>query len=102
MHSFEVVVERASGGASVVHLDQGITSLGCAQDNQIVLVDSAVSEHHGLLRARMNILMVEDCGNTSGVRVNGELVTRKTLFSGDTVFVGSCKIYVKEGSRKPR
>ena len=102
MQSFEVVIERLDGEASEVYLDQGITSFGRAQDNQIVLDDPVVSGHHGLLRARMNILMIEDRGSRNGLRVNGELVNRKTLFAGDTVAVGSSKIHVKVGSRNPR
>ena len=103
MQSFEVVIERADGdGVCEVQIDEGITSFGRANDNHIVLNDPSVSGHHGLLRARMNVLMIEDRDSKNGVRVNGGRVIRKTLFAGDEVEVGSYKLHVRVGSRSPR
>lgn len=103
MQPFELVIEPLDGGVvRETWIDEGLVTFGRAPDNQVVLDDRTISGRHGVLRARANVLVVEDCDSTNGVRVNGERVFRKTLFSGDVIKIGTHNIHVRVGSRNPR
>ena len=45
--------------------------LGTAEDNDWVLHDSYVSQHHALLTASEDRVLVQDCGSRNGTFVNG-------------------------------
>jgi pSer/pThr/pTyr-binding forkhead associated (FHA) protein len=70
-------------------LPDGITTLGRADDNDIVLSGDLVSRKHATLSARGGALTFEDLGSRNGSRVNGQPAKApQTLKSGDTVSLG--------------
>jgi len=63
-------------------------TIGRAADNDVRLLDQAVSKYH----ARVGVtakgtIVVEDLGSTNGIHVNGERISRRKLGDGDTVFI---------------
>lgn len=70
-------------------LPQGITSLGRAEDNDIVLSGDLVSRRHAKLHRTGESVQVEDLGSRNGSRLNGEpFVGTVALSLGDTLTIG--------------
>src|SRR5947209_221139 len=70
-------------------LPEGETSLGRADENDIVLSGDLVSRRHARIRVKGDDLAIEDLGSRNGSRVNGEpLHGAVDLKAGDVVSVG--------------
>jgi adenylate cyclase len=70
-------------------LPDGQTSLGRADDNDIVLSGDLVSRRHACFVVRSDGLAVKDSGSRNGCRLNGQPVQGEApLKTGDTVTVG--------------
>jgi len=77
-------------------LPDGVTNLGRADENDIVLNGDLVSRHHARLSARGEALQLEDLGSRNGVRVNGYPVEASlALKPGDVVTVGENTLAVR-------
>jgi class 3 adenylate cyclase len=80
-------------------LPEGATSVGRADDNDIVLSGDLVSRRHARLEARGERLVVEDLGSRNGSRINGHpLVGTAPLHHGDTLTVGENTLSVRQPS----
>lgn len=78
-------------------LPQGVTNLGRADENDIVLSGDLVSRRHARFKATGDELIVEDLGSRNGTRVNGEpLHGSCVLKAGDTVSVGENSLGVRQ------
>jgi hypothetical protein len=72
-----------------VPLTGDVLTIGRSEDNHLRLDDPYVSRHHALVRARGNMVLVEDNGSSAGVYVNGRRIDRPTsLQPGDVVRLG--------------
>src|SRR5688572_13493525 len=70
-------------------LPDGATTMGRADENDIVLSGDLVSRKHARIELRGDALTVEDLGSRNGTRVNGLPVhTRIALKIGDSLSVG--------------
>jgi len=70
-------------------LSDGQTTLGRADDNDIVLSGDLVSRKHAAIVVRGDGLLLKDLGSRNGSRLNGQPVQGElTLKTGDTVTVG--------------
>lgn len=102
LHTIEAHVKRwhltiqEPGGFERRHdVPEGITRLGCADDNDIVLSGELVSSYHARLHLAASGLVFEDLGNRNGVQLNGlQVAGRHELRSGDVVVVGETTLRV--------
>ncbi|MDC0710737.1 adenylate/guanylate cyclase domain-containing protein [Stigmatella sp. ncwal1] len=78
-------------------LPEGITCLGRADENDIVLGGDLVSRRHARLHVEGDALRVEDMGSRNGSRVNGApLQGSKPLSPGDTVTLGENTLSIRQ------
>jgi len=63
--------------------DKNVITIGRTQDNDGVIDSSQVSKCHCRLTLKDGTVEIEDLNSTNGVRVNGKLVTKALLASGD-------------------
>ncbi|MFN0064153.1 MAG: FHA domain-containing protein [Myxococcaceae bacterium] len=84
-------------------LPEGTTSLGRADENDIVLSGDLVSRRHGRLRVRGGEVTFEDLGSRNGSRVNGEPADGEVILqAGDSVSVGENTLSIRRPSMVDR
>jgi len=64
-------------------LDKDTITIGRSPDNDVVIDSTQVSKFHCRLLVRGNEFELEDLDSKNGTRVNGQLITKTTLASGD-------------------
>lgn len=72
----------------------GLTTVGRALDNDIVLDVGDVSRHHARIESTDGQIKVIDLDSTNGTRVNGTPVRSQNLRPGDTVTFGTVSVEV--------
>ncbi|WP_224361487.1 FHA domain-containing protein [Hyalangium versicolor] len=78
-------------------LPEGVTSLGRADENDIVLGGDLVSRKHARLYVDGDALRIEDLGSRNGSRINGQpLQGTRGLNPGDTVALGENTLSVRQ------
>ncbi|MBU8895595.1 FHA domain-containing protein [Corallococcus sp. M34] len=78
-------------------LPEGATSLGRADENDIVLGGDLVSRRHARLFVEGDMLRIEDLSSRNGSRVNGApLQGAKSLMAGDSVALGENTLAVRQ------
>ena len=78
-------------------LPEGVTSLGRADENDIVLGGGIVSRRHVRLYVEGDVLRIEDLGSRNGSRVNGvPLQGSRQLSPGDMVVLGENTLSVRQ------
>lgn len=81
-------------------LPEGTTTLGRADENDIVLSGDLVSRKHARLHVRGEELVVEDLGSRNGSKVNGEPLTgSRAIAVGDYVAVGENTLAVRHAEK---
>ena len=70
------------------HLTKEYTTIGRISDNDIHIDNLAVSGHHARILTILNDSFLEDLGSTNGTYVNGKLIKKHPLVSGDMIAVG--------------
>ena len=81
-------------------LPDGVTHMGRADENDIVLSGDLVSRKHARLTAKGDALQVEDLASRNGSKVNGEPLTAlRTLKAGDVLQVGENSLAVRQPAR---
>lgn len=64
------------------------TSLGRAEDNDLVLDDHMVSRHHAVVRQDAGRYVIADLGSTNGTFVGGRRTEERVLTNGDVIKLG--------------
>jgi len=78
-------------------LPEGTTTLGRADENDIVLSGDLVSRKHARLHVKGGELSVEDLGSRNGSKINGQPLTgTRVVKVGDYVAVGENTLAVRE------
>ena len=85
---------RQDGRGRSIALDGRPTTLGRANDNDVVLNDGGVSRHHARLQGRGGALILTDLQSRNGSRVNGVAVTEVVLGPGDRIQLGETVLIV--------
>ena len=75
-------------------------TIGRGRENKLHIKSSAVSRFHAVLFAENGEHLVQDMESTNGTFLNGKMVTKSKLRSGDKVAIGDINIIV-EGPRSP-
>jgi ABC-type multidrug transport system ATPase subunit len=80
-----------SGAVAVYDIAPGVTRIGRASSNDIVLGDPLVSLEHAELRTVPNVPPeLRDLGGASGTLVNGQAIDRCVLAPDDAIAIGPC------------
>ena len=64
-------------------------TFGRGEDNDIVILDSAVSRLHAELRPEGDGFVIADRGSANGTKVNGEVITTRRLQPGDEITIAT-------------
>ncbi len=95
MKKYYLALERGLFQKSIYPLECCVT-IGRSSQNEITLVDYAVSRSHARISFRNNLWIIEDLGSTNGIIFAGERVTEKVLQSGDTFQIGDSTLHFME------
>jgi serine phosphatase RsbU (regulator of sigma subunit)/pSer/pThr/pTyr-binding forkhead associated (FHA) protein len=83
-----LVVINPSGNQTRVSLCPLPFSIGRQADNHLVLRDNRASRNHARIVSENGEYFIEDLKSSNGVHVNGEVVSRHKLSSGDRIEFG--------------
>lgn len=87
---YRIVTLEGRVNASAFHLGNLPLRLGRDPTNEVVLDDVNSSRFHAEIREQDGKLVVVDLGSTNGLKVNGEIITQKTLETHDVIQIGDC------------
>jgi len=80
-------------------LPEGVTQLGRADENDIVLSGDLVSRRHARINVKGDAIVFEDLGSRNGSKVNGKAVTgHNPVKPGDSLGVGENTLVVRQPS----
>jgi len=80
-------------------LVDGLTKIGSAGDNDLVIADPTISRRHAEIERRGGRSRVKDLNSTNGTFVNGRrVVAEAPLSSGDELRLGTIRFAVLDGS----
>lgn len=86
---WQLVINGPGYFDTVYDLPDGVTHLGRADENDIVLSGDLVSRRHARLTVKQDGITFEDLGSRNGTKVNGEaFVGVREVKGGDTLGVG--------------
>lgn len=89
-------IEESEFGLHIVLADNQViilhlpTTIGRSQDNDIVLEDDSISDHHARIYFdyRLGSVCVEDLGSRNGIFLNGRPTTKNVLEDGARLTMG--------------
>jgi adenylate cyclase len=94
---WQVIINGPGYFDTQYELPDGETSLGRADENDIVLSGDLVSRRHAKLHAQGDELALEDLGSRNGSRLNGDALKGTVpLKAGDTLTVGENTLSVRQ------
>jgi pSer/pThr/pTyr-binding forkhead associated (FHA) protein len=76
----------------------GVTTIGRAADNDLVLDSNNVSRHHARIEHSPGQLRVIDLQSTNGTSVNGSRVSEQAVRPGDQITFGTSTVRVVSGN----
>jgi pSer/pThr/pTyr-binding forkhead associated (FHA) protein len=85
-------------GRSLELSTQGTTRLGRAPDNDLVLTDSTVSQHHAEIGFDNGRAFLRDLGSSNGTFVEGSRVNGVRLSDGSRIRLGQVELVYREGA----
>ncbi len=93
---WQLVINGPGYFDTLYDLTEGVTQLGRADENDIVLSGDLVSRKHARLHVKGEALVLEDLGSRNGSRLNDQAaVGSKPLEVGDVVLVGENTLRVR-------
>ncbi len=90
---------RRGGRFFVIHDSERLTIGRDPDYADVALMDPAISRQHCTLSREGSIIRIEDLGSTNGTFVNGERIEAAEVTVGDTLRVGSTRMYLTLTSR---
>ncbi|MHC4390021.1 MAG: FHA domain-containing protein [Planctomycetota bacterium] len=88
------VFEGTNKGQSIL-LSNTTVSVGRAADNNVILGDGGISQHHAQIIPEGRGFRVRDAGSRNGTFVNDVRVDSSMLQTGDVLACGESRIYVQ-------
>ena len=86
--------------SQVFPLNSELINIGRKLDNQIVIHDPRVSRNHAQLRVMDGYFVILDLDSTGGTFVNGQRVSKSTLYSGDSISLAGIPLkYVQDAPK---
>jgi signal transduction histidine kinase len=84
----KLFIKKPQGGTAEIKLSGAQYSIGRAADNEVVLEDSGVSRHHGVIERKGEHFVIRDRESHNGTYVNGRRVESAALRDKDQIQVG--------------
>jgi adenylate cyclase len=98
---WQLVINGPGYFETAYELPEGVTHIGRADENEVVLSGDLVSRTHVRLIAREQTLHAEDMGSRNGSFLNSEpLLQKQALQSGDVLVVGENTLTVQKAKAK--
>ena len=100
-------VYRLKGSSGLVanqtfHLVEKLV-IGRADDCDIRVDDNNVQAHQAeVILSPEGHVVVADLSNSGGVKINGEVISREQLVSGDEIRVGNCRLMLQAPGLRPK
>lgn len=82
-------IQSSTSSDRTVILTRGVTTIGSAQGNDMVLDFSTICPHHAKIITFDKTIYIQDLSSTHGTHVNGRAVHFHLLHVGDTVGIGN-------------
>ena len=92
----ELIVKRDDREINRYFLPQGNTTLGRAEDNAIILDDSAVSRRHARIKVDGAKVSIEDLGSGNGMFYGESRVERQELSDGDEIVIEPFRLLLRK------
>ncbi len=94
---WQIIINGPGYFDTAYELPEGVTHLGRADENDIVLGGDLVSRRHARLVVNGDTLRIEDLGSRNGSRVNGSPLSGGTQMQpGDTISLGENTLSVRQ------
>jgi diguanylate cyclase (GGDEF)-like protein len=77
----------------LLHLEDGTTTIGRAQDVDVSIADARISRRHLQITVDGEDVTIEDIGSTNGTYVNGKRITKSVLSDGDKIQISSTTVF---------
>jgi len=81
------------------HLEVGTCRVGAAPDNDLVVVDPAVSRHHLSLELAPEGVLVRDLDSLNGTRYRGQRIGSLTLSPGSRIQIGESTLLIEADAK---
>ncbi len=91
-----LVLRRGGEEPTVFPIVLRETLLGRIDSNHLMLDDPSVSRVHARIFLEGQSVEIEDCGSSTGTKVNGHLIDRVRLRDGDEIKLGQIVIAYAE------
>ncbi len=89
------LIRSGAGGETKFLLTGPVIKIGRAADNHIIIPDPNVSRYHAKIESVEGQHLLKDLGSTNGTFVNGAKAGERRLKNGDTVAIGTTKLYFR-------
>lgn len=87
--SAKIILRRHQQNDETFTLQEGITTIGRSEQNDIAIADPEVSRRHARITFQDGAFLLEDLGSTNGTFVNGRRLNTPTpLKDGDIIYLG--------------
>jgi adenylate cyclase len=97
---WQIVINGPGYFDTTYEIPQGITQLGRADENDIVLSGDMVSRKHAKIHLKGKVLLAEDLGSRNGCSLNGQTFKGLSpLKVGDVLTVGENSISVRQAQQ---
>jgi pSer/pThr/pTyr-binding forkhead associated (FHA) protein len=83
----ELIVRRAGHPDRVQHLQEGIHTIGRAEQSDVVLEDVSVSRTHARIIVSPQSVVIEDPGSNNGTFLRGEQVSKQAVQQDDEIII---------------
>ena len=82
-------------------LKEGVTRLGRAPGNEIVINNTWISSRHASFHRTGDVIFVQDSGSSNGTSVNGVVVKEQVLRHGDRIAFGQLEACLEAFAEQP-
>jgi hypothetical protein len=80
-----------------ITIDKPVLTIGRRPYNDVMLDDLTVSGEHAVIHLSDGTCVIRDLKSRNGTRINGEVVTQRTLAEGDRIEIGIYNLrYIRE------
>lgn len=87
IESVEMIIRQPGHPERVVRLQEGVTRIGRAEDNDVVLSDVGVSRRHSRVVVSKEQVRVEDLGSGNGSYYRGFRIQNQQIEDGDEIII---------------
>lgn len=95
IESVDLIIRQTGHPERVVRLQEGVTRLGRAEDNDVVLSDVGVSRRHSRIVVGRDSVRIEDLGSGNGTYYRGFRVQSQQVEDGDELVLDPFVLQVR-------